>query len=254
MKDLEMMLESLIESCDKEETFMEAGFFAERKYRENIQPALYLNSVLNTYSIGVEKDGQIYDIERSKYSKFYHFLTDDDFLQLKGGLSFEYACFEDTYLKRFPYFRDSILVYAEIPGTNICHLFKLFRIKVGNEYRFLYPESAMKNLSGVYSHSDMGVFFKLVSRMLHLQDVNLPDKVDFYAVQKPREYGMSFDQLRKKLRSEGKLIASTNKAVNVKASTHGINGHALVKNINADLEVPVDYFRPQSNFNGELKI
>ena len=254
MKDLEMMLESLIESCDKEETFMEAGFFAERKYRENIQPMLYLNSILNTYSIGVEKDGKIYDIERSKYSKFYHLLTDEDFLQLKGGLSFEYACFEDRYLKRFQYFRDSILVYAEIPGTNICHMFKLFKIKVGNEYRYLYPESAMKNLSGVYVHSSMDPILKMISVMLHLQDVNLPDKIYFYKVQKPREYGMSFDQLRKKLISEGKLFASTNRVPNVKASTHGINGHALVKNINADLEVPVEYFRPQSNFNGELKI
>ena len=210
MKDYQsLVLSSIMEDLSSERNFNEdtdfeegAGLFAESKFVNAVQKAVNATYALVRYAYGVEKDGKIYDIDRSQYSKFYHYLDRADFKKYKGGLSYDYCRFLYPYLKQCGY--DTTLYFVEIEGTLINHVFPMIKVPYGNGSTgpvYVYLEAALKYIYGAYRVKDPdGIINAIVSYLKTLTIITKPTNVVIRKVTMPKEDDLSYDELLKKLR------------------------------------------------------
>ena len=174
-----------------------------RKFRKIIQPALQATYALARYSHGVEMDGHIYDIDRSDYPKYYHYLAREEFNKVKGGLCYDYCRFLYPYLKQKGF--DVTLYFIEIMGTRINHTFPMIRVPSPSGDRYLYCESAKKNIWGCYSTTDPdGMINSIVNVFRYETIITKPTKVVVRTYDQIKSDDLTYDEILKELR-KGKV-------------------------------------------------
>lgn len=225
MDNLDMVFNQLVSDIDRHD-FNESFDFAEsaggdyRKFKKIIYPAVQLTLSLARFYYGVEMDSTIYAIDRSEYSKFYHYLSTEDFLKVKGGLCYDYCRFLYSYLKQKGY--DVTLYFMEIAGTKINHTFPMIRVPSPSGDRYLYCESAKKNIYGAYSTTDPdGLINAIVNVFRYETIITKPTKVIIRTYNQIKSDDLSYDELLSQLR-KGKIYDEW--VIKPKASVNGNSG------------------------------
>lgn len=185
-----------LEESDFEEG---AGLFAGSKFNKAIQNALSATYALCRYSYGVEKDGHIYNVDRSEYPRWYHYLSRQDFQRLKGGLSFDYCRFLHPYLVSKGY--DVELFFIELEGTNVNHAFPMIKVPYGDSFKYLYCEAALKYICGCYITTNLDdMISAIVSVLREFTIITKPTNVLIRKYKPVKNDDLSYAELLKELR------------------------------------------------------
>ena len=202
MDQLDMMFNELVTETS-EKDFTESVNGDVRKFRKFIQQACQATYAIARYAHGVEMDGHIYDIDRSDYPKYYHYLSRDEFMKVKGGLCYDYCRFLYPYLKQKGY--DVTLYFMEIAGTRINHTFPMICVPSPSGNRYLYCEAAKKNIYGCYSTTDPDSLINSIVNIFRNEAIiTKPTKVIVRTYSQIKSDGLSYDDLLKELR-KGKV-------------------------------------------------
>lgn len=121
-----------------------------------------LNAMLNEYSYGMQVGNKIVDPEdKTEYDRNYRTLSPGAFKKLKGGICFDYAAFQDFWLKSHGCHGE--LYFIEILDPYMTHAFSVY--VDGN--RYIYFESAFQKIQGIYiaPNLDMIVSF-IINNMI----------------------------------------------------------------------------------------
>lgn len=199
-ESVEIPISDTIDLWLEESDFEEgAGLFAGSKFNKVIQDALSATYALCRYSYGVEKDGHIYNVDRSEYPRWYHYLSRQDFQRLKGGLSFDYCRFLYPYLVNKGY--DVELFFIELEGTNITHTFPMLKVPYGNGFKYLYCEAALKYICGCYSTNNLDdMISAIVSVLRDFTIITKPTNVLIRKYKPIKNDDLSYAELLKELR------------------------------------------------------
>lgn len=185
---------------NESEDFQEGGIFADSKFNKRIHDACNATFALCKYSYGVEKDGNIYNVDRSEYPKWYHYLSRDEFNRYKGGLSYDYCRFLYPYFVKKGY--NTELYFIEIEGTNMNHTLPMLKVPYGNGFRYVYCEAAFKYICGVYWTSDIdGLLSAIVSAMREFTIITKPTNIVIRKYKPSKNDDMNYAELMKTLRN-----------------------------------------------------
>lgn len=230
MDQLDLIYDQLLnENSDKEFTESVNGDL--RKFRKIIQPAIQATYALARYSHGVEMGGHIYDIDRSDYPKYYHYLSREEFNKVKGGLCYDYCRFLYPYLKQKGF--DATLYFMEIAGTRINHTFLMLKVPSPSGDRHLYCEAAKKNIYGCYSTTDPdGIINSIVNVFRYETILTKPTKVIVRTYNQIKSDNLSYDELLKELR-KGKVYDEW--IIKPKVTTNGSYGKTATSKFNPKL-------------------
>lgn len=202
MDQLDLIYHQLLnENSDRD--FTESSNSDLRKFRNKIRPAIQATYALAKYAYGVEMDGHIYDIDRSDYPKYYHYLSRDEFNKVKGGLCYDYCRFLYPYLKQEGF--DTTLYFMEIAGTKINHTFIVIRVPSPSGNRYLYCEPAKKNIYGCYVTTDLSETINSIVNVFRYEIIiTKPTRVIIRTYNQIKSENLTYDELLKELR-KGKV-------------------------------------------------
>lgn len=200
-------LEYEIETIGLDKVFTESSDEKKDKkdFQKKIGKACSLTYTLLDYNYGVEVDGHLYNVDRSEYQKYYHYLSKEEFFKAKGGICYDYTNVLNYYLVNNGY--KPKLFYMEIVGSPINHTFIMipFTLPSGRT-KYLYCEPSKKLIGGCYSTfsmEDLITSIVYVFRQEFVQTKNMTVEVrEFEPV---RRYGISYNEMLKELR-KGKIF------------------------------------------------
>jgi superfamily II DNA or RNA helicase len=122
---------------------------------------LEMNKRLNDYGYGIVKEGK-YTVNPTdeEVSKYYTSISPGKFGKYKGGICFDYMAFEDLYLRSHAILPEPFVL--RLPEINTSHGFVI----VEDGDRYIYPESFMKKVAGVYTAKSLDEIVSFIVNQL----------------------------------------------------------------------------------------
>lgn len=162
-----------------------------------------LNAKLNQYDYGMNINGKIVDPEdKTEYDRNYRTLSPGMFNKLKGGLCFDYAAFQDFFLKSHGCHGEVYFIEILEPYYTT-HMFSV--VPFGSEY--VYLESAFLKIQGVYTAPNIDTICSfIINNMIEGMGIDKP-KFNVYHVKV--NYGWYNDTMNEylmKIHKEGTKI------------------------------------------------
>ena len=193
------------------ETYTESNIFEESddinrhqvsKLRHKLSNLIKLNKILRTFGNGyVNKEGILVDNELA-ITKFYHYLSPDEFEKAKGGICWDYAEYQYSVLSKSRY--QTINFYIEFnDNRHSNHAFTI--VKFGSFY--IYMEAAIKDISGVYVSNHMQDIFAFVVGKVSQRYAIHSAQYMIYSYPGYDNYGCNAKTFMNYMASKGKLIA-----------------------------------------------
>lgn len=149
------------------ETYMESGDFTESEdisrhqlssLKHKLGKLVKLNKVLNKFGYGYvdRTTGKLSDTD-GDFSKFYHYLSPEEFEKARGGICWDYAEYQYRVLRKSGY--DVINFYIELKDRqSTTHTITVVKF---NDF-YVYLESSFQRTRGVYASRHMKDIFNFV--------------------------------------------------------------------------------------------
>ena len=164
-----------------------------------------MQSQLEHYQYGMLYNGRIIQpTDPMLYDKYYRTMSPGKFFKVKGGLCFDFAAYEDHFLRTHGI--SAFTYFVSVAEINMTHMF----VCVEDGDQVIYPESAFSNCMGIHvGHSLNEVVSWIVKSMLEFSghsEIKNPTVTLIALRAVNRVYDESPDELFRRIKRSGKVI------------------------------------------------
>lgn len=161
-----------------------------------------INEKLNGYAYGMKVGNRIVDPEdKTEYDRNYRTLSPGEFGKLKGGICFDYAAYQDFFLKSHGCHGE--IYFIEILEPYMTHTFSV----VEDCDQLIYFESAFEKIQGIYNAPNLDVLCSfIINKMIEGHNISKPKFNVYHVKVNYGWYGESMNEYLKKVHTEGTPI------------------------------------------------